>query len=84
MAKIQMNKAQDAQGFTDAVEDSPRRLLAMMNYPGYVQNADGERRLGPVALAAKGLKRRARRAELKSRGRLSATSAPPPSRRAPA
>jgi hypothetical protein len=28
----------------------------MMNYPGYVQNATGERRLGPVALAAKGLR----------------------------
>jgi enoyl-CoA hydratase len=56
MVKINMNKAQDAQGFRAAVEDSLGDYVAMMNYPGYVQNAHGERRLGPVALAAKGLR----------------------------
>ena len=61
MVKINMNKAQDAQGFRSAVEDSLGDYVAMMNYPGYVQNVSGERRLGPVALAAKGLARRARR-----------------------
>ena len=56
MVKINMNKAQDAQGFSAAVEDSLGDYVAMMNFPGYVDRADGERRLGPVALAAKGLR----------------------------
>ena len=56
MVKINMNKAQDAQGFSAAVEDSLGDYVAMMNFPGYVDRAGGERRLGPVALAAKGLR----------------------------
>ena len=56
MVKINMNKAQDAQGFRAAVEDSLGDYVAMMNYPGFVDRASGERRLGPVALAAAGLR----------------------------
>jgi enoyl-CoA hydratase len=56
MVKINMNKAQDAQGFRGAVEDSLGDYVAMMNYPGFVDRASGERRLGPVALAAQGLR----------------------------
>ena len=36
-AKMQMNKAQDAQGFTNAVEDSLGDYQAMMNLPGSEQ-----------------------------------------------
>ena len=36
--------------------DSLGDYVAMMNFPGYVQGKTGERRLGPVALAAKGLR----------------------------
>jgi enoyl-CoA hydratase len=78
MVKINMNKAQDAQGFRAAVEDSLGDYVAMMNYPGYIQNASGERRLGPVALAAKGL--RGERAGQTP----DVSAAPPPSRRGPA
>jgi len=54
MAKIQMNKAQDAQGFTNAVEDSLGDYQAMMNMPGNVMRMEGERRLLSVDLAVKG------------------------------
>ena len=56
MAKIQMNKAQDAQGFTNAVEDSLGDYQAMMHMPGLKMRLDGERRLATVDLAVKGRK----------------------------
>jgi enoyl-CoA hydratase len=54
MAKIQMNKAQDAQGFTNAVEDSLGDYQAMMHMPGLEMRLQGERRLATVDLAVKG------------------------------
>ncbi|HEX3405632.1 MAG TPA: enoyl-CoA hydratase-related protein [Caulobacteraceae bacterium] len=54
MAKIQMNKAQDAAGFTNAVEDSLGDYQAMMHMPGNEMRMDGERRLLSVDLAVKG------------------------------
>ena len=54
MAKIQMNKAQDAQGFTNAVEDSLGDYQAMMHMPGLTMRLEGERRLATVDLAVKG------------------------------
>ncbi len=54
MAKIQMNKAQDAQGFTNAVEDSLGDYQAMMYMPGSAMRMEGERRLLTVDLAVKG------------------------------
>ncbi len=54
MAKIQMNKAQDAQGFTNAVEDSLGDYQAMMHMPGNLMRMEGERRLLTVDLAVKG------------------------------
>ena len=54
MAKIQMNKAQDAAGFTNAVEDSLGDYQAMMHMPGLNMRMDGERRLATVDLAVKG------------------------------
>jgi enoyl-CoA hydratase len=53
-AKLQMNKAQDAQGFTNAVEDSLGDYQAMMNLPGSEMQMRGERRLLTVDLAVKG------------------------------
>jgi enoyl-CoA hydratase len=54
MAKIQMNKAQDAQGFTGAVEDSLGDYVAMMWMPGNEMRVEGQRRLLSVDLAVKG------------------------------
>lgn len=54
MAKIQMNKAQDAQGFTQAVEDSLGDYCAMMWMPGSEMRMDGQRRLLTVDLAVRG------------------------------
>jgi enoyl-CoA hydratase len=54
MAKIQMNKSQDAQGFTNAVEDSLGDYQAMMHMPGNAMRMEGERRLLSVDLAVKG------------------------------
>jgi enoyl-CoA hydratase len=54
MSKIQMNKAQDAQGFTNAVEDSLGDYQAMMHMPGHNMRMEGERRLLSVDLAVKG------------------------------
>lgn len=54
MAKIQMNKAQDAQGFTQAVEDSLGDYQAMMTMPGSTMRMEGERRLLTVDLAVRG------------------------------
>ena len=54
MAKIQMNKAQDAQGFTQALEDSLGDYVAMMWMPGTEMRVEGQRRLHTVDLAVKG------------------------------
>jgi enoyl-CoA hydratase len=54
MAKIQMNKAQDAAGFTNAVEDSLGDYQAMIHMPGNEMRVDGVRRLLSVDLAVKG------------------------------
>ena len=54
MAKIQMNKAQDAQGFTNAVEDSLGDYCAMMWMPGNEMRVEGQRRLLAVDLAVRG------------------------------
>ncbi|WP_297694043.1 enoyl-CoA hydratase-related protein [Phenylobacterium sp.] len=54
MAKIQMNKAEDAQGFTQAVEDSLGDYVAMMYMPGHEMRVAGERRLLTVDLAVRG------------------------------
>jgi enoyl-CoA hydratase len=57
-AKIQMNKAQDAQGFTNALEDSLGDYQAMMYLLGREQmRVGGQRRLLTVDLAVKGRKR---------------------------
>ena len=63
LAKIQMNKAQDHQGFTTALEDSLGDYQAMMNLPGLEMRAPGERRLATVDLAVRG--RRGERPGLK-------------------
>jgi enoyl-CoA hydratase len=54
MAKVQMNKAQDAQGFTNAVEDSLGDYVAMMWMPGNEMRVEGQRRLRAVDLAVRG------------------------------
>lgn len=54
MAKIQMNKAQDAQGFTQALEDSLGDYVAMMWMPGGEMRVEGVRRLLTVDLAVRG------------------------------
>ncbi|HEV2363264.1 MAG TPA: enoyl-CoA hydratase-related protein [Caulobacteraceae bacterium] len=54
LAKIQMNKAQDAAGFTRALEDSFGDYVAMMHLPGSELRMQGERRLTAVDLALKG------------------------------
>src|ERR1700744_1365026 len=54
MGKIQMNKAQDAQGFSQAVEDTLGDYVAMMNMPGVNLRLEGENRLLAVDLAVRG------------------------------
>lgn len=54
MTKIQMNKAQDAQGFTSAVEDSLGDWVAMMHMPGHSLRNEGEKSLAAVGLAVRG------------------------------
>ena len=54
LAKVQMNKAQDAQGFSQAVEDSLGDYVAMMYLPGSELRMEGVRRLRAVDLAVKG------------------------------
>jgi enoyl-CoA hydratase len=56
LAKLQMNKAQDAQGFTSAVEDSLGDYMAMMWMPGNPMRMEGQNRLLSVDLAVKGRK----------------------------
>lgn len=55
-AKVQMNKAQDAQGYTKALEDSFGDYVAMMNVLESEMRVEGERRLTTVDLAVKGRK----------------------------
>ena len=55
-AKIQMNKAQDAQGYTRALEDSFGDYVAMMNVLADEMRVEGQRRLTTVDLAVKGRK----------------------------
>ncbi len=54
LAKIQMNKAQDAQGFSQALEDSLGDYQAMMHMPGSLHLMEGQRRLHTVDLAVRG------------------------------
>ena len=56
-AKIQMNKAQDAQGFTSALEDSFGDYYAMKIMPGEASRTESGRRLLTVDLAVKGKRR---------------------------
>jgi len=55
-AKVQMNKAQDAQGFSRAVEDSFGDYVAMMNVLTDEMRVEGQRRLSTVDLAVRGRK----------------------------
>ncbi len=54
MIKIQMNKAQDAQGFSQALEDSLGDYQAMMNMPGSLHRMQDKKRLHTVDLAVRG------------------------------
>jgi hypothetical protein len=49
-----MNKAQDAQGFTQALEDSLGDYQAMMHMPGLEMRVPGQKRLATVDLAVRG------------------------------
>lgn len=62
-AKMQMNKAQDQQGFTNAVEDSLGDYQAMRHMPGGEMRMPGVKRLLTVDLAVRG--KRGDRAGLK-------------------
>ena len=53
-SKIHANKAQDAQGFSNALEDSLGDYQAMMYLPGSNLRMEGERRLLAVDLALQG------------------------------
>ena len=53
-SKMHANKAQDAQGFTSALEDSLGDYQAMMYLPGSTLRMEGERRLLAVDLALQG------------------------------
>ncbi|HEX4294793.1 MAG TPA: enoyl-CoA hydratase-related protein [Rhizomicrobium sp.] len=55
-AKVQMNKTQDAQGFSRAVDDSFGDYVAMMNVLADEMRVEGGRRLTTVDLAVKGRK----------------------------
>ena len=54
IAKLSMNKAQDAQGFSQAVEDTLGDYCALMWMPGVNLRMDGENRLAAVDLAVRG------------------------------
>jgi len=54
--KIQANKAQDAQGFTNALEDSLGDYQAMKYMMGQAMRVPGEKRLATVDLAFRGKK----------------------------
>ena len=49
-----MNKTQDAQGFSQALEDSLSDSQAMMHMPGVLHRMEGQRRLHTVDLAVRG------------------------------
>jgi len=53
-SKMHANKAQDAQGFTSALEDSLGDYQAMMYLPGAHLRVEGERRMLAVDLALQG------------------------------
>jgi enoyl-CoA hydratase len=55
-AKLQMNKAQDAQGFSRAIEDSFGDYVAMMTLLADEQRVPGKNRMASVDLAVKGRK----------------------------
>ena len=54
-AKMQMNKAQDVQGYSSALEDSLGDYLTMSSFGGQAR-AEGARRLATVDLAVRGRK----------------------------
>ena len=54
MAKLQINKAQDAQGFRSLLEDSLGDYVAMMFMPGFSTRLEGQKRLRAVDLAVRG------------------------------
>jgi enoyl-CoA hydratase len=54
MAKLQINKAQDAQGFRSLLEDSLGDYVAMMNMPGFSAILEDKKRLRAVDLAVRG------------------------------
>jgi enoyl-CoA hydratase len=55
-AKLAMNKAQDIQGYTSALEDALGDYVAMMNIRGAGRAEGEQRRLATVDLAVRGLK----------------------------
>jgi enoyl-CoA hydratase len=55
-SKLQINKAQDMQGYTAALSDSLGDYVAMMNLDGDEARVEGQNRLATVDLAVKGLK----------------------------
>ena len=54
MTKVQINKAQDAQGFRSLLEDSLGDYLAMRYTPGFSTIMEGRKRLRSVDLAVRG------------------------------
>ena len=54
MTKLQINKAQDAQGFRSLLEDSLGDYLAMRYAPGFSTILEGRKRLRSVDLAVRG------------------------------
>jgi hypothetical protein len=56
MSKLQINKAQDAQGFRTALEDSFGDYLGMLFIPGLDPRTDDGKRLRTVDLAIRGRK----------------------------
>jgi hypothetical protein len=54
MTKLQINKAQDAQGFRSALEDSLGDYVAMMFMPGFSTILEDKKRLRAVDLAVRG------------------------------
>jgi enoyl-CoA hydratase len=54
MTKVQINKAQDAQGFRSLLEDSLGDYLAMRYMPGFSTVLEGRKRLRSVDLAVRG------------------------------
>jgi enoyl-CoA hydratase len=54
MSKLQINKAQDAQGFRSLLEDSLGDYMAMMFMPGFSAILEDKKRLRAVDLAVRG------------------------------